>query len=346
MNDTIEPTIKFEVRPGVAGFVDQVRARLSDLSEEEREELVGGLEADLSELVAERGNDQSGGDLQVDDLLGDPVRYADELRAAAGFGPSLASPRHERRPMAESTTSLLDGVRGIWADLMRAPGIRGVWEMLTVLRPLWWVARAWAAVQLLDRFAGNNESLVWIPSLESFGPLVWLAATVVSVQIGRGRYWPGSGVRAGRPGPRLLLAALNCFAVFVVLLVTSGISMRSYSEGFDDGYRIRGSEPGLTQGGHVVQNVFPYDAEGKPLTGVQLFDQNGRPLNVNRWYLNSPKAWRTGEGAAFNVFPLVIGRQADQLPTPPLAVVPPVTSPVPPEGDGSPAADSENAEGR
>ena len=46
MNDTAKLT-----RPEISGFVDQVRARLADLTEEEREELVGGLEADLSALV-------------------------------------------------------------------------------------------------------------------------------------------------------------------------------------------------------------------------------------------------------------------------------------------------------
>jgi len=70
MNDTT----RLEVRPEVADFLDKVRARLSDLTDEEREELLGGLEADLSELVSDGGSVAE---------LGDPRAYADELRSAA-----------------------------------------------------------------------------------------------------------------------------------------------------------------------------------------------------------------------------------------------------------------------
>ena len=69
-----------DVRPEVASFVARVREQLSDLTEDEREELTGGLEADLSEQLAEGGQ------------LPDPTQYADELRAAAG----LPEPRRRR----------------------------------------------------------------------------------------------------------------------------------------------------------------------------------------------------------------------------------------------------------
>ena len=70
MNDTVQTS------PAVAAFVAQVRARLGDLTEEEREELLGGLEADLAERLAEGETE-----------LGDPAAYAAELRAAAGLEP-------------------------------------------------------------------------------------------------------------------------------------------------------------------------------------------------------------------------------------------------------------------
>ena len=37
---------------------------------------------------------------------------------------------------------------------------------------------------------------------------------------------------------------------------------------------------GLTADGRTVTNIFAYGPDGKPLTGVQLFDQNGDPLEV------------------------------------------------------------------
>ncbi len=38
--------------------------------------------------------------------------------------------------------------------------------------------------------------------------------------------------------------------------------------------------PTLNIGGTQVDNIFAYDAEGNPIERVQLFDQNGDPLNL------------------------------------------------------------------
>jgi hypothetical protein len=68
MNDVITAEHTADVRR----FVVAVREHLSDLTEEEREELVGGLDADMSDLVAEQGVGS----------LPDPDGYASERRAA------------------------------------------------------------------------------------------------------------------------------------------------------------------------------------------------------------------------------------------------------------------------
>ena len=99
MNDTVQTS------PAVAAFVAQVRARLGDLTEEEREELLGGLEADLAERLAEG-----------EAALGDPAAYAAELRAAAGLearprGWAVRRPAGTRRPMADHLSELLDADR-------------------------------------------------------------------------------------------------------------------------------------------------------------------------------------------------------------------------------------------
>jgi hypothetical protein len=47
----------------------------------------------------------------------------------------------------------------------------------------------------------------------------------------------------------------------------------------DQGYSDQ-SGSGLTYGGNQVGNIFAFDAQGNPLTGVQLYDQDGRPLNA------------------------------------------------------------------
>ena len=95
-----EDTVNLEARPDVAAFVAAVRARLADLTDEEREELLGGLEADLSERLTEGEAD-----------LGDPAAYAAELRAAAGLEVrrrrGWGSP-HPAKPIREDVTALLD----------------------------------------------------------------------------------------------------------------------------------------------------------------------------------------------------------------------------------------------
>ena len=63
----------------VRAFVARVREHLGDLDAEEQQELTIGLEADLTDLVAERGPE----------ALGDPVVYARELRTAAGHPPKV-----------------------------------------------------------------------------------------------------------------------------------------------------------------------------------------------------------------------------------------------------------------
>ncbi len=161
-----EPTIRLEARPEVSAFVDKVRARLSDLTDEEREELVGGLEADIAELVADGGSVAE---------LGDPRAYADELRTAAGVersrGRSIGGVqvRRPRRPLGSQLDALMDAARARWMRLMERPRLAPAWSVASAIRPVWWVLRAWVAVQLVDWTFGPWEYPTPIPTLG--GPL-------------------------------------------------------------------------------------------------------------------------------------------------------------------------------
>jgi hypothetical protein len=365
-----EPTIRLETRPEVSAFVDKVRARLSDLTDEEREELVGGLEADIDELVSDGGSVAE---------LGDPRAYADELRAAAGVERRAAGAgagsagflrgRRPRRRVGERVDAGFDASRRRWSALVEVPALRTGWDFLTTLRPVWWVLRAWVAMQLLDIFTQGGDMATPVPTIG--GPLVgsvlWLAAIVVSVQIGRNKLWPGSGA-ARRTLARVVLLGLNTFAVLMAPIAlgqfpASGTWADQYYGGYDE------PEPGLMNQGEFVRNVYPYDAQGTPLTGVQLFDQRGNPLNIADWYsedldgdgrVEVSYPWLNGEKRLFNVFPLPEREQSDwrtevfpnawtsanppALPTPPLAVVPPAALPLPeaadPEAAGPEADDA------
>ena len=346
MNDTTEPTTELEIRPGVSSFVDQVRARLGDLTEDERDELLGGLEADLSERVAERGGEQS-----VTEVLGDPRVYAEELRAAAGFYPSTNVLR-QRRPVHVSVASWIDHARARWEHLVLDPRAAPVWAAVVALQPAWWVLRAWVAVQVLDITTGGWEAATVIPTLYGIytGAAVLLVAIVVSVQVGRKRLWPGTTLESSVMA-RLVVLGVNIAAVLCMLNVVGGTFPASGGRAIYQRPASAGVYPegDLMNGRSYVRNVYAYDAEGNPLTGVQLFDQRGRPLNVNPGrstiYAGPGHVvtypWTDGGRNRFNVFPLPTRHQLTHgrirnpgeaenppaLPSPPLSVVPPVALP-------------------
>jgi hypothetical protein len=109
-------------------------------------------------------------------------------------------------------------------------------------------------------------------------------------------------------------------------------------------------QPGLKVNGRMVRQVFAYDAQGNPLTGVQLYDGRGNPLEIHPDYafLEAGRpgqqvgyAWVNGNRQQHNVFPLAYRTQrrwsqvdgawtSDNppvVPPHPLAVVPPVALP-------------------
>jgi len=338
----VTTTVPRQTALEIAGFVEQVRTHLGDLTEEEREELTGGLEADLADQLA---------DGAVWSDLGDARSYAAELRQAAGLP---AAPRRLPRPVvptASHVEAALDRCRSAVDRVVQADGwTRGAWSVLVELRPVWWVARAWIAVTLLDVVAGPYEPVSVVPSLVNplLGPVLLAAAVLGSVLVGLGRVWPGSG--PDRPiARRVVLVVLNVLAILAPVWMQ--ISMPGYVVGYyDDGYDDYGAGyaegrasvgPGLHLGQKRVTNVFAYGPGGKPIPAVQLFDQDGQPLAQSAEASTGRGAERrapcpayNGATPLFNVFPLdqVALRRGTcepetkgrTTPTPPLAEVPPL----------------------
>ncbi len=353
MNDTT----RLEVRPEVAEFLEKVRARLSDLTDEEREELLGGLEADLMELVADGGSVAE---------LGDPRAYADELRTAAGLEaraqarPGLAGVRRPRRSSRELVVELLDGSRSRGERWVAAgPGRAQAWAVLAALRPAGWVLRGWVAAQWIDMVTGPWEYLTLVPRFgdDVTGKLLLLGAVLGSVLMGLRRSWPASHSPASVLA-RVVLLGLNLFAVLALMFVSSQFpSARLVHDAAHPWAMGRfgptGHTSGLVSDGKVVRNVFAYDAEGNPLEGVQLYDQNGEPLAIEpeiayrmRYGGRLPTiySWSRGEEKAWNVYPLPLAYDGGAwhrgervwtrdeppfLPQPPLVAVPPAFLPLP-----------------
>ncbi|QWC85364.1 hypothetical protein KLP28_00825 [Nocardioidaceae bacterium] len=315
MNDTLALDVSALRASGALRFVAEVREHLGDLDPETREELTDGLAADLSEQVAEQGPA----------VLEDPASYAAELRAAAGLPAEVTRRRRLGRVRAA-------GAGQQWRDrvdaALRTPTGAATASFLASIRPAWWVLRAWIGLQLVDVLVGPWEYLSLLPSLGN--PVVSLAAlvaaVVLSVQIGRGR-WPGA--RSVRPGVRTWsrrgILAANTLGVLVALPYVLGSALSSdqlhdvatYGTVYGPGaYDV--SREGLWLGDEEVRQVFAYAADGTPLVGVQLVDQAGRPLDVVATRVRGDgdgrfisSGWRNGEVVQRNVFPLPV-RQVER----------------------------------
>ena len=309
------------VAPEVAQFVTAVRAELSDLDPEVVEELTGGLEADLTDsMEAVPGNE-----------FGDPVAYAAELRSAAGLPPRpAATPRLGALGPAALAGVLVQRAGASVERVTGDPRWPVVRDFVVTLRPVWWVARAWVGYVAVTDAVLQSES----PGLEprSAAQLVILVGILVaSVQLGR-RSADGRAVRWRWP-----VLAANVLALLALPYALQAASVPTvYTEMTQPVAAVPGD--GLYLNGFQVTNVRPFDAQGRPLTGVQLFDQDGNPLEVRPNSSNNtavapgglteslPRLDANGE-ARWNVFPL------DQRATDPLSPPEPVPTAVDPLPD-------------
>jgi hypothetical protein len=331
-------TTELPVRPEVTAFVARVRERLADLPAEELQDLTEGLEADLSDLVAERGGE----------ALGDPDEYARELRSAAGLEP--APRRHWRVPRFDRGLTMaehLDGYSAWWQREMARKYLDQAWPVIAALRPAWWVARGWAAAVLVCLALPGYYvwGYSWLPGVtDELGLLVLAVCVIGSTLVGLGRLWPGSSPEVSRgTTARMVLIALNVFAVLMLPVATDKAQEAQWRQvednGFSDTSWVRSM--GVMNRGEQVCNISAYDAQGQPLVGVQLFDQAGQPL-ATRCY---SQARRTvpcilGDVPRWNVFPLAVrdraartaGNSGDvtgaEFPTPDRATTPAVSNPV------------------
>ena len=343
-------TTSLPVRPDVEAFVARVRELLADLSEEDRLELTEGLEADLTDQVAEQG----GG------VLAEPEAYARELRTAAGFDPVA-----RRRSGLRGDVSLADhgaDLRRRWDELVALPRVAPARAVLVALRPAWWAVRGWAAAVIVARLVPGwyDYGLRWLPGVHAALGLAVLAACVVgSTLVGLGKVWPGTG--SGTVA-RTVLLVLNLFAIVALPVLNGQLDQQSwdrYSQGYSEARR-GGHGEGVANRGEQVCNIAAYDSDGQPLVGVQLFDQAGRPLDVRCFDQQARMVpWVLGDVTRWNVFPLGerdrparnAERRADltgaAFPVPDRATTPAVTNPlvpVPEETEQAPT-DKEKKDG-
>lgn len=296
-----------------AEYLAGVAAALSDLPAAELAEIMDDVRAHLADLAAEFG--AGAGTAAFTERLGSPAAYAAELRAAAGYPsapvtPTAVAPRPG--PVAAgfsvallvvATVCLLLAVAGrsatfpfallaplaaivgvvlVFRDGPRVPSVaalavvravltarpaegqqaRAVFDFVASLQPAWWVLRALTAAVLVTAVLGS-----WI-----LLPLVAVVAVPVSI-------WLSHRSRRDRRWLWLVIP-LNGLAVAVVLMLPT-VPFRVLGAPQVSSPSSSMYQRGLWQdGSREIRDLLPFDAAGNPLTGVYLFDQDGRPVDT------------------------------------------------------------------
>ncbi|TQL01414.1 hypothetical protein [Cellulomonas sp. SLBN-39] len=323
-------TTDVPVARSVAAYAAAVRAELADLGPEQVEELTDGLEANLTDALADDLRPH-GADLVEE--FGEPAAYAAELRAAAGVD---AVPR--RGGAKARFGALRAAVRQDLAGVRRRPWWPAVAETSAALRPLMWVVRGWVVFQVTGWALGPAVVTPgWWPTT-GLGAVMVLLCVGASVQVGRGRWLSGR-----RAAP---LVAMLTVVTLVVSYPVAGYVNR-YQERLaaaDVGTTVvtvrSDPEPmdGVVVDGMPVSNLFVYDSDGFPLEDVQIYDDRGRPVRTvfdteTLWSRpDLAEAWRFSgatdvEGRErWNVYPLT-GWPSDELVPDLLGEAPPEWAP-------------------
>lgn len=313
----------------VERYARAVRVRLADLPRDDVEELTEGLEADLAAALADRwsgGPDAEPAEYgervegaasdaapvpDLETIFGPVDAYAAELREAAGLaaptGPSTVAGRAwlaARTPVRSARAAW----RRVDAGVDAVPGAAAVLSFLRDLVPVGWVLRGWVLFEGLRMLMGEAADVTILPRTTS----TWLllgAFVLVSVQWGRGRWRVLPGLR--RIG--WVVPTATAASVLAALPVFANVrqSEQVYVGG-DSGVVYINPYDGVWVDGMQVSNLFPYDAEGNPLSNVQLFDDRGRQVRTIPRATGQQPTWEVpGIGGPWGFVPTtdVDGRQ-------------------------------------
>lgn len=246
-------------------YLAAVEHQLADLPAEERSALLEDLALHLDAL-AEEDDERP---LEV--RLGRPADYAAELRAAAGL------PARDR-----ARSGPLPAVRRDLERLLRTRAAREVRAFVPLLLPAWWVLRGYLVVLLPSLLEVDGDRDFPVPAVlgsDELGAVLVLAAVLASVAVGRRRLPRPAAVLVVVLDVAVVLAAL-----FVLSSATDRLERVVYASSAA-GPSVTTEQPLLSVHGPVT-DVLPYAADGTPLEGVLLFDQDGRPLRVGtqQWW--------------------------------------------------------------
>ena len=254
--------------PEVRAYLEAVRAHLVGVPEPDMEELLDDLESHLLEVAAED-------DGPLEDRLGPPVAYAEELRVTAGLPQGEAPPRD--RLSRRMRTRFERSAPGRMLDVAWSSKTAGALRsFLPELRPGWWVLRGYLLAGLaIMAYEGPTDNPLIPFAMGSgyvIGAIAIVGAILASVALGRATQHEN--------GPRRLALLVN-----LGVLIVAGVGASQLGSKYSDEYYYEPTSdyqalPYLNHaGGHAIANICPYGLDGKLLSGVLLFDQDGRPID-------------------------------------------------------------------
>lgn len=177
----------------------------------------------------------------------------------------------------------------------RTDSQRKAMAYLRSLQPAWWIVCA-VVLALLGWLLARRSvfAMLVLVGLVALGVM----AIVVSPMLGKDRRWLWYSL------PVSALAAGAVFGVGAHLLDIwrfSG-SGYGYSSSSYNSNQTPDGKPALSYGTESVENIYAFDAQGKPLHDVYLFDENGRPLSLPR-YACEPSSGGKATRGNDNVYP-------------------------------------------
>ena len=292
----------------VATYAASVRAALSNLPTDQSEVLLEDLEDHLREIAADAGG-------PLNERLGPPQQYAEDLRAA--YGAAQVTTRRQDAALHDLQRALARVTGSTWYRQIRA--------FLPELRPAWWVLRAYLAVLILMAAVSPGYPLGPIPDPTSKRGLVEILATGIAIWL---------SVRIGRRSRQLSQKALvlaysaNLLIALFAVVVLANMRSFAYSELTGTTSPQQTTFANAFAAGQVT-NIYPYSQDGKPLTNVLLYDQDGRPIVVDKSEAQTSYPIGADGKAVTNAYPLTQRHLTGDPVVAPRVALPPWPSPSP-----------------
>lgn len=233
----------------VRRYLQAVEAELSDLGAEDRSELLADVEEHLTDVAAE---DEG----SLEERLGEPAAYANELRSSAGFPPRSVAVTASREP--------------VWRSLIGRVAsdkrFRSGRAFLAEIEPGWWVLRGYLAIVVVAEMSRADFPFPRVNGNQFLGLVGVVLAVWGSVALGR-------LARRSRTASAMSIVAS-------VLIALVGLATIADARSQQVAYEEQAPPPGGVRhwDGSEALNLCPYTSEGEPLSDVQVFDQAGRPI--------------------------------------------------------------------